>query len=143
MEPSNPVVPIIKVIFNPLSEVAVPDGASRASGRVTFDSDAGITFNAVEGTVLYTLEVNTALKVRFPSNPIQWVQQIGTELLPINPPDGTTVSRRDDRITVTFMAKEGAPATTFRFYVIVQTIEGENGRFFGSDPTIIIMRPEE
>jgi hypothetical protein len=141
MEPNNPIVPIIKVIFNPLSEVAVPDGASRASGRVTFDQDEEITFKAVEGTVLYTLEVNTALEVRFPSNPIQWVQQVGTELLPIDPPDRTMVSRSDNRITVTFMAREGVPATTFRFYVIVQAIEEENGRFFGSDPTIVTMHP--
>jgi len=143
MEPNtSPIVPIIKVIFNPLRDVP-EDTVPRASGRVTFDSDDEITFRSVEGTVIYTLEVNTALKVRFPSNPIQWVQLVGTELLPINPPDGTMVSRSDDRITVTFTAQEGVTPTTFRFYVIVQTIEGENGRFFGSDPTIIIMRPEE
>lgn len=137
---NTPVTPIIKVTFNPLRDVP-PGTFPRASGRVTFDSNEAITFRSTEGTVKYTLEVNTALQVVFPSNPIQWVEKVGGELTPIDPPDGAMVSRSNNGITVKFTANQG-PATTFRYYVIVQTLEGENGRFFGSDPTIVIMHPD-
>jgi hypothetical protein len=132
----------VTVKFNPLRDVSVPDGASRASGRVTFDPDEEITFTALGGTVIYTLDQQTkGFGVVFPSHPIQWVQQVGEELLPIAPPSGVTVSRSDESITVTFMANLENMQETFRFYVIVQTLEQGNGRFFGSDPTIVTMPP--
>jgi len=140
MEPNNPPVQVT-VTFNPVI----------ASRRVTFGENAKVEFdNEAPGTVTFTLDVTTALQVRFPSNPIQWVRRIDKDaddggpvddhnLLPIDPPRGATVSRIDDNTTtVTIASDPNIEKQTFRFYVIVQTMDG---RFFGSDPTIVTMRP--
>ncbi|HKH43846.1 MAG TPA: hypothetical protein VKM72_04200 [Thermoanaerobaculia bacterium] len=145
MEPVN-LSPVVQVTatFNPAS----------AEQRLTFSTDAPIDFSTARGTVTITLDVQTVLPVRFPSNPIQWVRKDGVDpdgndiLVPIAPPEAAMVSRnRDDSVTVTVTRPPGSPgeSTTFRFYVVVQSFlrDGRaDGRFFGSDPTIVTMHPE-
>jgi hypothetical protein len=140
----------VTVRFNPLRDVP-GDVSPRALGRVTFDRAKVEFINRAPGKVTFSLDSsNTALKVRFPSNPIQWVRRIGndddmvdavpdSELLPIDPPPGATVTRVDDNTTlVTIKPDLSTKKQKFRFYVIVQTMDG---RFFGSDPTIVTMPP--
>lgn len=101
--------------------------------RVSFSSDGRIEITTERGEVTYTLQ-QAGSRARFPSNPIQWV---ANNLMPIAPPPEVTVHRLDDyNVTVEITAAPGTQE--FRFYVIVQTVAG---RFFGSDPTIVTMRP--
>lgn len=128
METDNPSVTVV-ARFNPAS----------AEQRITF-SMSNIDFrNRASGTVIFTLNVKTVLEVRFPSNPIQWVD---TNLLPINPPPGATVTRVDDNNTMVMVEPDPniKEKQKFRFYVIVQSTDG---RFFGTDPTIVTMPPDQ
>lgn len=130
MDPNIPNVDVT-VTFNP----------ANAPKRVSFDMNEQIVFHPPSGKVTFKLQVNTALRVVFPSNPIQWVRQSGGDLLPIQQPSEATVNRVDDfstEVTITSSVQGD-----FRFYVIVQTPDSADGRFFGSDPTIVIMRPDE
>jgi hypothetical protein len=108
-----------------------------ANNTVTFNSSGEIKFdNTAFGVVFFTLDVATgATQAFFPSNPIQWVDQ---NLRPIKPPDGARVIRDDDNNTRVRIAAAPSMDQTFRFYVIVQTT---NGQFFGTDPTIVTMPP--
>jgi hypothetical protein len=120
-----------------LARVTVTFEPASAEKRVTFSTEKNIEFTTETGTVTFNLAVKTALEVRFPSNPIQWVEEVGKDVFrPIDPPSAATVSRKDDLATIEITAPPGV--TTFRFYVIVQSADG---RFFGSDPTIVTMRP--
>lgn len=130
MDPNIPNVDVT-VTFNPVS----------APKRVSFDKNDQVVFHPPSGKVTFKLKVDTALRVVFPSNPIQWVRQSGGDLLPIQQPSEAAVSRVNDfntEVTIT-----SSTPGDFRFYVIVQTPDSTDGRFFGSDPTIVIMRPGE
>lgn len=118
-------------------DITVTFRKANADPRVSFSTTAPISFNTpmVTGSVTFNLEVKSALQVHFPSNPIQWVQEVGSTLVPIDPPPEATVSRSDDSVTVTITAP---PNTTFRFFVIVLSTDGQ---FFGTDPTIVTMDP--
>jgi hypothetical protein len=125
-------------------QVTVKFNDASAPRRITFEPDEDIVFGADSGKVTFTLKVETALRVVFPSNPIQWVQEGDPpgDLTPIDPPMEAKVSRMDFSVTVEITLKPETEKKEFRFYVIVQTPDAEDGRFFGSDPTIIIMRPD-
>jgi hypothetical protein len=129
------------------NNVQVTFDSTNTPKQVTFSQDR-LKFDSTTGTVTFNLmnSASTALQARFPSNPIQWVSKIdeslgdvNTNLQPINQPDGTMVSRTDNTAMVTITAAPQG-TTKFRFYVIVQTT---NGNFFGTDPTIITMPPDE
>lgn len=107
---------------------------------VKFDPTTGFTFSPSgeieittnRGVVIFTLKESPA--ALFPSNPIQWVDD---QKKPIDPPDGATVHRTGLSTTVTITPLR-PNHSTIRFYLLVQT---SNGEFFGSDPTIVTMRP--
>jgi hypothetical protein len=135
MEPADPQP--ADSSFVGLARVTATFNPADAAKRVTFSTDKDIEFKTEIGTVTFKLEVKTALEVRFPSNPIQWVEEVGKGVFrPVDPPSAAAVSRSDDLATVKITAPPGD--TTFRFFVIVQSADG---RFFGSDPTIVTMRP--
>jgi len=119
----------ITVTFNP----------ANPGPRVTFSTDKDIKFaitSAESGRVVFHLEVATALQVVLPSSPIQWINN-AEEMKPIAPPGVATVDRSGPT-TVAITIQGATETTTYSFFVIVQTTDG---RFFGSDPTIITMRP--
>jgi hypothetical protein len=120
-----------------LAQITTTFNPADAEKRVSFSTDKDIEFTTEIGTVTFKLEVKTALEVRFPSNPIQWVEEVDKGVFrPVDPPSAATVSRSDNLATVKITAPPGD--TTFRFFVIVQSADG---RFFGSDPTIVTMHP--
>ncbi len=118
----------ITVTFNPASP----------GPRVTFSTNEAIQFAITpteSGRVVFHLEVATALQVVFPSSPIQWIDN-PKAMKPIAPPGVATVDRSDSTVSITIQGS--ADTTSYSFFVIVQTTDG---RFFGSDPTIVTMRP--
>lgn len=118
-------------------DVAVTFNQASAAKRVSFSTNGPIEFKDIDvGTVTFELNVVVALQARFPSNPIQWVDNSDSHN-PIDPPRVAEVRRLgDDRVIVEIGALPGTQ--TYSFFVIVQT---SDGRFFGTDPTIVTMRP--
>ncbi len=128
----------IDVVFDP----------TRAPGNRVTVSKASIDVIARErGTVTFMLKVRQGPGAEptpvagpvpnpsFPSNPIQWVDN-ATDHNPIDPPSVASVSRSETRLTIEIST---SPRTeTYSFFIIVQT---SDGRFFGTDPTIVTMRP--
>ena len=71
-----------------LARVTATFNPADAEKRVTFSTDKAVEFTTEIGTVTFKLEVKTALEVRFPSNPIQWVEEVGKDVFrPIDPPE--------------------------------------------------------
>ena len=122
MDASTPQREII-TRFNSATETVSFDGLS--NGQIGVHS-------AVEDIVFQLAAVAT---VFFPSNPIQWVDG---NLQPIDPPSGAVVSRSGNLTTSIRITASEVPSPRLSFYVIVQTLDG---RFFGTDPTIVTMRP--
>ncbi|HYG63286.1 MAG TPA: hypothetical protein VEL74_11945 [Thermoanaerobaculia bacterium] len=104
-------------------------------GRILIPTESG----------LIVLRLKTS-RVRFPSFPIQWtIQQsaappaTGTEFAPIAQPSEATVIRKSDRESdIRIVSPEGT--REFSFFVLVET---PDGKFFGTDPTIVTMRPPD
>jgi hypothetical protein len=115
--------------------VTVTFDSTTTPRNVTFSPDRQIEIATANGLVTYTLEQKGRFEARFPSNPIQWVDG---DRVPIDPPSEATVRRLSDVSTTVQITAPPGITQEFRFYVIVQT---QSGRFFGSDPTIVTMRP--
>ena|ERR1044071_1469795 len=82
----------------------------------------------------------------FPSAPIQWTRrgqvplpQGGTFFRPLPQPPEATVDRRGDKETVIEVTNQPQEHREFAFFVLLQT---PDGKFYGTDPTIVTMRPE-
>ena len=104
-----------------------------ATSQFSFDPPGEIGISTALGEVQFTLLRRVASDARFPSNPIQWVNR---EKHPIGQPPGTTVTRTLGTASVSV---DGAQAPRrLSFFLIIQTTDG---KFFGSDPTIINMSP--
>jgi hypothetical protein len=144
MEPNDTPV---RLVQNPPVTVTATFNPAMAPERVTFDKKDIDFANGAPGKVTFKLAVETKMQVRFASNPIQWVRKIDEtgpdsdeNLRPINPPSEATVSRMDDGTTMITIAPDPGNTLTLRFFVIVQTMQG---RFVGSDPTIVTMPPDK
>lgn len=98
---------------------------------VTFEPSSEISIHTASGLVVYSLMAPA--RIFFPSNPIQWVDDA---LQPIDTPHGVMVQRSNLSTSILITTADAPPKLSF--YVIVQT---QGGRFFGTDPTIVTMRP--
>jgi hypothetical protein len=112
----------------PQREVLVRFDSSRT--QFILEPNGEVNIPALSGQVSFPLA--SVATVFYPSNPIQWVDD---NLQPINPPDGVTIQR--DKLNTSITVAVPAPAR-LSFYIIVQTTDG---KFFGTDPTIVTMRP--
>jgi hypothetical protein len=115
---------------------------------VTFDASAnrvvfgGAGYDSANGQIdisssdrgLITFQLDNS-GVFFPSNPVQWVDD---QLQPINPPAGAAVTRTNNLAFEISIVREQVISSTLQFYVVVYFL-GARGRFFGTDPTIVIM----
>lgn len=97
------------------------------------DSKGHIGIPTESGVIAFRLRSTT---VSFPSAPIQWTVKEGQVFRPIEQPSAATVRRVD--ATNTEIEISTQEAVEYSFFVIVQT---PNGKFFGTDPTIVTMRP--
>jgi hypothetical protein len=118
-------------------DVTVTFDSTTAPRVVTFDPADEISIPTELGLVTFTLKLQGTFVARFPSNPIQWVDG---NLMPIDPPRAATVRRLSDVSTTILIVAPPGSTDSFSFYVVVQT---QAGRFFGSDPTIVTMRPSD
>jgi hypothetical protein len=110
-------------------------GPGISNGRIFIDTELG--------QIVFRLQ---ATSVSFPSSPIQWTVQepattpgAGTVFRPIPQPAEATVLRNSDRETVIEITNQPQETREHSFFVIVQTADG---KFFGTDPTIVTMRPD-
>ena len=128
----------VDVVFDPtrapggrvtVSKASI-DVIARERGRVTF------ILKVSRGPGLEPIPVPGPVpEPRFPSNPIQWVDNAASRN-PIDPPSVASVSRSVTGITIEI--ETSAQTRTYSFFIILQT---SDGRFFGTDPTIVTMRP--
>ncbi|HEV7508607.1 MAG TPA: hypothetical protein VGS07_27255 [Thermoanaerobaculia bacterium] len=114
-------------------EVTVTFDSTTTPRKVTFTPDSPLGISTPRGLVTFNLELKGNFEARFPSNPIQWVNE---SRQPMDPPSGVSIVRNDTSTSITIEA--GQAPEKLSFYVIVQT---QAGRFFGSDPTIVTMLP--
>lgn len=102
-------------------------------GGAGIDSHSHIHIDTGRGMIAFRLRSDT---VSFPSAPIQWTVREGKVFRPIEQPSTVTVRRVDaTNAEIEISTQE---AVEYSFFVIVQT---PNGKFFGTDPTIVTMRP--
>ena len=105
-----------------------------ASPKFTFDPAGESRISTAFGVVTYLLTPKP-LTVRFPSNPVQWIDN-ETNRRPIDQPKGTEVTRAPGRAAVRIDTAQAPDKLVF--FLLVET---EDGNFFGSDPTIVTMLP--
>jgi hypothetical protein len=105
-----------------------------ASQQFTFSPAGQVLISTELGKVTYIL-MPRPLTARFRSNPVEWVNN-ETERIPIDQPNGTLVNRAPGRTSISIDTAK-APDTLV-FYLFVETRDGQS---FGSDPTIVTMRP--
>jgi hypothetical protein len=124
-----------------MNEQTVTVMADPAQSKVTFIPDGPIEFAIPQeqrGRVIFNLQFPTgSATVNFPSDPIQWVDD-PNDKHPIDPPSVATVTRLNDSSS-SIEIKSLKATKSYYFFVIVQTTDG---KFFGSDPTIVTMRPD-
>lgn len=118
----------VTVMFNADTKEVSFGGAGFNNGQIDLFADVG---------VLALELMNPPQGVSFPSAPVQFVNT--SRLRPINPPRGASVHRLDGaNVALLIIASQVVAPERLSFYVLVQTPDGE---FFGTDPTIVTMRP--
>jgi hypothetical protein len=124
----------------PIVDVNVSSNVVSFTG-LNSDNQVGLPLEG--GRVVFRLRPDTvgspsAPTVGFPSEPIQWTEKVGDDFLPIPNPPGTTVRRVSGTRAFIDIANSTQEPQSYSFFVIVQTT---GGKFFGTDPTIVTMRP--
>lgn len=102
-------------------------------GGAGIDRHGHIHIDNGRGKITFRLGSDTA---SFPSAPIQWTVKEGQVFRPIEQPSAVTVRRVDATNAEIEISTQAA--VEYSFFVIVQT---PKGKFFGTDPTIVTMRP--
>jgi len=87
------------------------------------------------GRVVFRLRTDS---VSFPSAPIQWTEKVGEVFRAIPEPPEATVRRVSETRAFIDILNSTTEPQSYSFFVIVQTTAG---KFFGTDPTIVTMRP--
>ncbi len=117
-------------------EVTVTFDSTTAPRKVTFTPDSALNVPTARGRVTFNLAVQGNFEARLPIEPHPVGRQRHSQADRSAP--AATVTRVNDVSTSVLIEAKPGVVESFSFYVIVQT---QAGRFFGSDPTIVTMRP--